>query len=54
MLIFLTGHRPLKTEQLLYFRDPEFAARVQAVPAQPPPVPAAPLLLPWLPAMPPP
>jgi type IV secretion system protein VirD4 len=55
MLIFLMGNRPLKAQQMLYFRDPEFAARAQAVPPQPtPPPPAPPLRLPWLPAMPPP
>lgn len=28
-LIFLTGHRPLLAQQMLYFTDPEFAARAQ-------------------------
>lgn len=52
MLIFLTGSRPLKAQQMLYFRDPEFAARAQTAPPQPPAAP--PLRLTWLPALPPP
>lgn len=54
MLIFLMGNRPLKAQQMLYFRDPSFADRAQAVPPQQPQPPQQPMLLPWLPALPPP
>jgi type IV secretion system protein VirD4 len=53
MLLFLMGHRPLRAQQMLYFRDPEFAARAQPAPA-PLRLPAPPLQLSWKPALPPP
>lgn len=47
ILIFMTGHRPLKARQLLYFRDPEFLARSQTSPQ-----PAQIFLPAWQPALP--
>lgn len=53
VLLFLMGQRPLKAQQILYFLDPDFAARAQT-PIEPPalPAPVPPLQLPWIPAMP--